>query len=517
MPQVTIPHPDTDDKAKTFSSTAIAIGATSVQVQSTGGFNQNDYVVIGLIDNDEKAEIEIVSSVIGAENLIIGTALHAHPTGVLINKIKYNQGRVYSSTSQNGSYSLLTTMDLQPGYPGGTRYDDLVGNTSTWYQVSWYNSNLGMESTLSEPFQVLEGPDGYVDNSLIEMIKDVAALTNDTGFNYTSYDLIKRKINLRQQMWWLSPYTKRALKKTRIYTTTQNQNYITMDAEFDKFEGDYAVRYHHVIPQNTGPVTTLLTTPGNLSSGSYYYVVSFVISTGETPPGTPSLVLVVDNPAVAGQISLTNIPVDPTGQATSRKIYRTQANGSSYTLVTIFNDNTTTTYTDDASDTSIVNNAVPVLSNPGINQVDEYYDLIIDSLAQFYENYGNNLNIVPTEDLAEVAYFESGTTKQLLIGPTPSTNGRQIIVTEFIKPTNMVNPTDVTICPIPRLLTLPVAIEILNTRGDLEKIEQLEKDFSELIPGEIEHGREKSGNVAMRFRKDYGHFRYVKGNNKTNT
>ena len=51
------------------------------------------------------------------------------------------------------------------------------------------------------------------------------------------------------------------------------------------------------------------------------------------------------------RVSLTNIPLGPVG-TTNRKIYRTEGNGSSYYLIDTISDNTTTTYTDNAADTT---------------------------------------------------------------------------------------------------------------------------------------------------------------------
>jgi hypothetical protein len=509
MPLVTVPHPDLLGSAKTYSTTALAIGITALPVQNTEGFNVGDYVILGIADFDEAAEVRKISGITPSLTLTTDALVLPHSNGCQITFVKYNEVKIYSSTTKTGTYSLLTTLNLEVNIPEGTRYDDTAGSTSTWYKTSYYNSTTAVESTQSDPISFSNGSDGYSQWMLYSMVKDILMLINDKKAKYVSIPEIKDKINIRQQMWWLSPYTKRANRTTRTYTTTQNQAYITLDANFDKLEDEYSVRFHHEVPANGAPSTALSNVAGNLSAGNYQYVVSFIISTGETPPGTPSKVLNVAIPGTAGQVSLSGIPTDSTKQATSRKLYRTQANGSTYTLLTTFSDNTTTTYTDNSSDASIAGNAAPITTNPPLNNVDENYDLVIVNGADYYENFGNNIGVVPVEALQMCSFHENGATKQLLLGPTPASSNRQLFVRGFIQPTDLVNDTDVTLCPVPRLLTLPIAIEILNAQDRPEKIPEYEKLYSALIPGEIEHGRKQAGSATMRFRKDYGHRRYV--------
>ena len=99
---------------------------------------------------------------------------------------------------------------------------------------------------------------------------------------------------------------------------------------------------------------TAATGAAGLLTGTYYYVVTFVTAQGETQVGTTSSSVAPSSQ----QVSLTAIPTDPLGIATSRKIYRTNftANGSATTplyLLTTIGDNTTTTYTDNTADGSL--------------------------------------------------------------------------------------------------------------------------------------------------------------------
>lgn len=99
---------------------------------------------------------------------------------------------------------------------------------------------------------------------------------------------------------------------------------------------------------------------GNVNNGDHRYLVTFVTTRGETTAGTASAIVTVANNTVNGQVDVTQIP---TGDATvtARKLYRTEAAGSTYKLLTTLNDNTTTTYRDNTADASL--GAIPPATN----------------------------------------------------------------------------------------------------------------------------------------------------------
>lgn len=119
---------------------------------------------------------------------------------------------------------------------------------------------------------------------------------------------------------------------------------------------------------------------GNLSPGRYRWLITYVNKkyinppgifqvNGETDSGIPSNVVT----AAAGNAgNLTNIPVDVWSAdtpinvraQTTRRIYRTIANGNTFYFVDELNDNTTTSYTDTRSDVDIQTGAfIPIINN----------------------------------------------------------------------------------------------------------------------------------------------------------
>lgn len=94
---------------------------------------------------------------------------------------------------------------------------------------------------------------------------------------------------------------------------------------------------------------------GNVNSGVHYYKITFVSASGESSGGATSNS--VTTTAGNGQVALSSIPLGIDG-TTARKIYRTEAGGTSYKLLATLSDNTTTTYADNIADGSLTD-AIP--------------------------------------------------------------------------------------------------------------------------------------------------------------
>jgi hypothetical protein len=91
---------------------------------------------------------------------------------------------------------------------------------------------------------------------------------------------------------------------------------------------------------------------GNVDDGVHYYKVTYVTSSGESSGNKASNALTVADQGTDGKVDLTAIPTGPSG-TTSRKLYRTEAGGSTYKLLDTIADNTTTTYEDDTADAGL--------------------------------------------------------------------------------------------------------------------------------------------------------------------
>lgn len=95
---------------------------------------------------------------------------------------------------------------------------------------------------------------------------------------------------------------------------------------------------------------------GNVEAGPHRYVVTYVTTDGkESNRSDPSDSVT----STSSTIELTNIPVSSEAQVTARKIYRDDQEDQLYRLVTTINDNTTTTYSDNAGNADISSATAP--------------------------------------------------------------------------------------------------------------------------------------------------------------
>jgi hypothetical protein len=114
----------------------------------------------------------------------------------------------------------------------------------------------------------------------------------------------------------------------------------------------------------TTPVAALVALDvGNVDAGVHRYKVTYESVKGETIASAASVAITNDGSHCQNTVT---IPVGPSGTI-YRHIYRTQANGSTYNLLATILNNTTTTYTDNTTDATIVAAAEP----PSVNSAND--------------------------------------------------------------------------------------------------------------------------------------------------
>jgi hypothetical protein len=375
-------NPSIENSEKTTLLSDVSSGGTSLSVKNNDSFAANDYIIVGT-PGQETTEVRKIQSVSGNETIVVDALSFDHESSVTITKIDYNQVQIYRSATETGTYTLISTVDIQVDSPSGTSYDDETGDVSMWYKIRFYNSTTTDTSYYSD---LIEGS-GYPYNSLHQMTDDILELINDKEEKYITRDEIKRKINRKQKKWWYSPYTKRDLIEEATLDTVASQNYITLPTDFDKLKDDYSVKFNHV-------------------------------------EGTTD---------------------------------------------------------------------------------DDYYCLKVVSKAQFYEDFGDNL-ADDSDDLEKCAIDVAN--NKLLIGPTPITAGLDVIMEYYKKPTDLSEENDTTVCSVPDIIILDVAIEIEQIRGNFDKAKELKAERNDLIAGDLEHNRTRAGATKMIFKRSYDSARY---------
>lgn len=159
-----------------------------------------------------------------------------------------------------------------------------------------------------------------------------------------------------------------------------------------------AMEYCRIDSDNAEPAPGAITVAlgsgaGNVDNGSHRYLCTFITANGQTQAGDISAVVTVADKTVNGKVSLTNIPLGGS-LVTARKIYRTTAGGSTYLLLATIADNTTTTYTDNTTDSSLGAEA------PSTNTTnDPLLSILISAARQHAETVLKRYLITQTVDL----------------------------------------------------------------------------------------------------------------------
>ena len=167
-------HIDLSNQEQTALSQGVSAAGTVLTVANNGGFVANKYVVVGN-PGDETTEIVQISTVSGNNTINVGALKLAHAMDTPISITPYNQVRFYGGATQTGSFTLIMTVNMEVGYPDGTRYEDTTTPAYAWYKTSFYNSYTTTESSLSDPMPST----GIPDNSVRGLTDAVVVLIND--------------------------------------------------------------------------------------------------------------------------------------------------------------------------------------------------------------------------------------------------------------------------------------------------------------------------------------------------
>lgn len=175
-------NPSTENLEKSYLSNSYPVGATSLVVRNNDRFIATKRILLGVMGS-EKAEIVTVSAVNADKiTLTVGATKFPHSADDPVTLLKYDQVKFYRSTTTiDGSYSLLTTVDVDvDNADDKTYYDDTTGLTSYFYKVSYYDSVGAIESSLSD---AIPGS-GYTRKQVGYIINDFLTEVGDLDQNY---------------------------------------------------------------------------------------------------------------------------------------------------------------------------------------------------------------------------------------------------------------------------------------------------------------------------------------------
>jgi len=163
-----IPHPK-PDTAKTTLIANVLAAASASKVQNTAGFLDNMFTVFGTAGT-ERAEIVKLSGITAPDTISHATGpIFPHAAGESVTKIRYDKIEIYRDPDPDGTYTLITTIDIDIDEKQ-TIYDDLSGTRDDWYKFRYKNSETDNVSEFSMP---LEGV-GYSEDALYSIVEEAA-------------------------------------------------------------------------------------------------------------------------------------------------------------------------------------------------------------------------------------------------------------------------------------------------------------------------------------------------------
>lgn len=160
---------------------------------------------------------------------------------------------------------------------------------------------------------------------------------------------------------WGTTWTPAEINSTSfgIDFSTQNVIYDTFSVFVDAVKIKVYYRAEHYIGVNSpltnsvgSAVTISAWNGGNLSTGNYYYKLTYLTESGETTGSATSNMVSITTPASFAKVNVTGVAVGG-DRVTARKLYRTEADGATFKLVTTISNNTATTYLDNIADANL--------------------------------------------------------------------------------------------------------------------------------------------------------------------
>jgi hypothetical protein len=169
-------NPSTDDYEKSYLANPYTAGVTSIEVKNNNRFAANDRLQVGETGL-EKTEVVTISSVnANGTTVVVGATVFDHEADAPVYQLRFDQVKIYRATSSTGTYTLLTTQNLDVDNADlATNYDDTTGTSAYYYKTSLYHSVSTLESSLSD---AIAGT-GYRRNQVGYIIDEVLQEVND--------------------------------------------------------------------------------------------------------------------------------------------------------------------------------------------------------------------------------------------------------------------------------------------------------------------------------------------------
>ena len=197
MPKISIEHPDLGPQ-KTYLTAEVDAADTYSLVENNDDFASGDFVLFGGL-GEERAEMVTLTGVTNNNTIDHSTGpVFGHPARTPIYQILYNQAQLWRATAEGGTYSLVTTVDLNVDEER-TIYNDTGGSETSWYKVRYKNSSA---TTYSDYTDEVEGG-GYTDASLSTLTDSVLEDFGDIDAKGVTRNQVRSYLNsaTKKIMW----------------------------------------------------------------------------------------------------------------------------------------------------------------------------------------------------------------------------------------------------------------------------------------------------------------------------
>lgn len=231
---ITLYNPETDNLERSYLTTQHNAGLTLLTVKNNDRFAASQRILVGEM-GQERTEVVTTSGITGTTQVNLSTATaFAHDTDDPVQVLVYDQIELWRSTSETGTYTLLTTLNIDvDNAEGVTRYDDTTGTTTSWYKIKYAHSLTTAETDFSDPMQAT----GYSTKTIGKVIDEVIRRTRDQSysvFGIDEYIDIANEVNRDLITQTHRPY--RFLKAVTTLNTVAGQNYVVLPTNLWKFD-----------------------------------------------------------------------------------------------------------------------------------------------------------------------------------------------------------------------------------------------------------------------------------------
>lgn len=258
-------NPETDDLEKTFIAEYSPEGTSAFEVKNTNGFTNGKRILLGKMGG-EKSEVLTTGTITYPDTIAVTVASDfAHDSDDPVYLLRYDQINFYKASSENGSYSLLATLDVDVDNSDlVTKYNDPSGLPTDFYKVKYRHSPDGALSDFSDPIQGT----GYGVTRAGNIIDQVVRKVNDTNYNVLGPDEyldLMNEVNSDMLLQTHKPY--KFLKKSVPLDTVAAQGYIDLAADVPDFW-----KFNYLVYSwTTGGVTTRYQIKEPLSQEDFVY------------------------------------------------------------------------------------------------------------------------------------------------------------------------------------------------------------------------------------------------------